>query len=68
MLKLKTVLQINIALFSLIGLVHLLRIVLQWNIRFGEKAVPYWSNLIGIIIAIAMVYINAKHMKTIVVK
>ena len=68
MLKLKTVLLINIALFSLIGLLHLLRIILQWKVSFGEKAVPYWPNLIGILIAIAMVYINAKHVKTIVVK
>lgn len=68
MFKLKAVLQINIALFSLIGLVHLLRIILQWKVQFGEKAVPFWLNIIGILISIGMIYINAKHLKTIVVK
>ncbi len=64
MCKLPTVLKINVGLFSLIGVLHLLRILLQWDVRFGDWQVPYWMNVLGIVIAGVMVWLNGKHLKT----
>lgn len=63
MCKLPTLLKVNVGLFSLIGVLHLLRILLQWDVRFGDWQVPYWMNVLGIVIAGVMVWLNGKHLK-----
>ncbi len=62
-MPLKTVLTVNVVLFSLIGIVHLLRIIGQWEVRFGGWFVGYWLNVVAIVIAAAMVYINSRHLR-----
>ena len=62
MCKLHTVLGINVILFSLIGILHLLRAAFQWNVDINGWMVPVWLSVIGVIIGTVMVYFNAKHL------
>ncbi|MBI2146777.1 hypothetical protein HYU22_05560 [Candidatus Woesearchaeota archaeon] len=61
MCKLKTTLWINTVLFSLMALLHLLRLLLQWPAQIGSWTVPVWLSGVGVIVAGALVYCNAKH-------
>lgn len=61
--QIKTTLRTNIAIFSFIGVIHLLRILFQWEVRFGNWDVAYWLNGIAIILVIIMVYLNARHLR-----
>ncbi len=63
MCKLKTVLGINVALFSLIGLLHLLRLVLRWPAQIGGWNVPMWLSVIAVLASGVLVYFNWKHLK-----
>lgn len=63
MCKLKTVLGINVGLFSSIGLLHLLRLVLQWPAQIGGWNVPMWLSIIAVLASGVLVYFNGKHLK-----
>ena len=63
MCKLKTVLGINVALFSLIGLLHLLRLILQWPAQIGGWNVPMWMSVAALLAFGLLVYFNGKHLK-----
>lgn len=62
MCKLKTVLGINVALFSVIGLIHLFRVILGWPMQFANWNVPVWLSGVGLVVAGVLVYFNAKHL------
>ncbi len=61
MCKLKTVLGINLAVFSVIGLLHLLRLVLQWPAQIGGWTVPIWLSVVAVLASGLLVYFNGKH-------
>ncbi|MBI2666792.1 hypothetical protein HYX13_04225 [Candidatus Woesearchaeota archaeon] len=63
MVKLKTVLMVNILLFSLIGTAHLARLLWQWEISFAGWSVPLWLNAVFVVLAGALVLMNGKQMK-----
>lgn len=60
--KLKTVLGINVGLFSLIGLLHLLRLVLGWPAQISGWNVPMWLSIIAVLASGVLVYFNGKHL------
>lgn len=63
MCKLKTVVGLNIGLFSLISLVHLSRLLWQWPVTIGNWPVPLWLNGIGVVVAGGLAYLNSKHLQ-----
>ena len=63
MASLRNVVGLNILVFSLIGLLHLSRILFQWTVVLGSWQVPYWPNMLGLALAIIFVYLNAKHLQ-----
>ena len=62
MCKLKTVLWMNTMVFSVIALLHLLRLALRWPAQLGNWMVPVWLSGVGLIVAGVLVYFNAKHL------
>ncbi len=63
MCKLKTVLGINVGLFSLIGLLHLLRLILQWPAQIGGWNVPLWLSVVALLLSGVLVYFNSRHLQ-----
>lgn len=62
MATLKTILGINIAFFSIIGLLHLLRLFFQWPAQIGTWTIPVWLSGLGLVIAVVLVYLNSKNL------
>ena len=62
-MKTKTITKINIILFSLILLLHLMRIIIRFPVEFNNKLVPLWINYLGIVIIIIFIYLNFKILK-----
>ena len=42
---------IAIAVFSLVGIVHLLRLLFGWDVVIAGYAIPMWASLVGAIAA-----------------
>ncbi len=63
MCKLKTVLGVNVAIFSVLGLIHLARLLMPWDVQFAGWSVPLWVNGIFIVLAGILIYLNGKHLK-----
>jgi hypothetical protein len=42
---------IAIAVFSLVGIVHLLRLLLGWEVVIAGCEVPMWASLLGAMLA-----------------
>ena len=43
--------SLAILIFALIGLVHLLRLTMQWTVVVNGMVVPLWVSAIGLVIA-----------------
>lgn len=61
MATLKTVLGINVAFFSIIALLHLLRLIFRWPAQIGTWNLPVWLSGVGLVIAVVLIYLNSKH-------
>jgi hypothetical protein len=42
---------IAVALFALIAFMHVLRLVLGWDVTVNGIAIPIWASLLGLVIA-----------------
>lgn len=62
-MKLKTLLKINIVLFSLIFLVHLYRLIFYFSVQVSGWEVPIWLNIIAVVIVAIIIWLNYKQMK-----
>ena len=40
-----------VLVFTVVALVHLLRLVFGWEVTFNGLAVPLWASVLGIVIA-----------------
>ena len=63
MAELKTVLKINVVIFALVAIVHLLRALLGWELQLGNWMAPVWVSVIAVLLTVALVYLNGKHLK-----
>ena len=63
MCSLRTVLWLNVGLFSFIAAVHALRILFQWEVAVEGWLVGYWLNGLAIVLLGIMIYFNGKHLK-----
>ena len=61
MASLKTVLGINIVFFSIIGLLHLIRLFTQWPAQLGNWIIPVWASGVALVVAVVLVYLNSKY-------
>lgn len=52
----KTFLQVVGIIFSLVGGVHLLRLLAGWDIVIGGWMVPMWVSLLGVILPWYLAY------------
>ena len=51
---------ITATLFSLIALLHVLRLLLGWQVTIGDVVVPLWVSWIGLAIAGYLAYQGVK--------
>ena len=42
---------IAVAIFTIVAIVHLLRIILGWEVTIQGTVVPMWASYLGLIIA-----------------
>ncbi|HEY9583772.1 MAG TPA: hypothetical protein VJI66_02310 [Candidatus Paceibacterota bacterium] len=47
----KDFLSIVSALFLIIGIIHLIRIVSGWDVQVGDLMIPVWASWVGVIVA-----------------
>ena len=40
-----------IAIFTIVAVVHLLRIILGWEVVVGGTVIPMWASYLGLIVA-----------------
>jgi uncharacterized protein YqgC (DUF456 family) len=50
----KPYLLISAAIFTLVALLHLLRLFTHWSVQIGAVSVPLWGSWIGLIIGTAL--------------
>ena len=48
------------AIFALVALLHLVRLLAGWPIVIGAWTVPMWPSWIGLIVAAALSYFGAR--------
>ena len=63
MCKLKTILGINVAVFGILGVLHLLRLIQRWPVQLAGWNVPLWPSAVFLIVAAVLLYLNYKHLK-----
>jgi hypothetical protein len=56
----KTFAAIAAAIFGLVALLHLLRLVMGWSIVIEAWTVPMWLSWIGLVVAGALSYFGAR--------
>jgi hypothetical protein len=52
----KSFTNLAIAIFILIAVVHLLRLILTWEVTVNGMVIPMWVSVIGLLIAGALAY------------
>ena len=57
-LKRKQLMQLNGTLFLVIALVHLLRILNEWNVVVAEVSVPQWLSYVVVLLTAYLCYEN----------
>jgi len=59
----KTALTASLVIFSLIFLLHVIRILTGFHAQMGTWVVPIWLNVIAAIISLVVMYLNYKGLK-----
>ena len=49
---------VTAALFLVIAVLHLLRIVFGWHAQIGEVAVPMWASWLALLVSGALAYLG----------
>jgi hypothetical protein len=52
----KSFTNLAIAIFILIAVVHLLRLILSWEVTVNSVVIPMWVSMMGLLIAGALAY------------
>ena len=59
----KTILGINIAVFSVVAILHLLRVILSLKLKLAGRIIPFWFSIIVAILLAILIYYNIKQLK-----
>ncbi len=60
MMEQKTYNVITSLIFIIVGVMHLLRIIYQWQIVIGTWAAPMWVSWLGVVVALVLVIYGLK--------
>ena len=60
----KSYLLATAIVFSVIGLIHLLRIILGWEAVIGGWTVPLWVSWLALIVCAAFAYFGFTHARS----
>ena len=52
----KTYMTVTAALFLIVAIAHLLRIILGWQIEIGGLSIPFWVSWLAVLAAGALAY------------
>jgi hypothetical protein len=47
---------VTAALFLVVAIMHLLRIILGWQVEIGGLSIPFWVSWMGVLVAGALAY------------
>ncbi|MEW6542197.1 MAG: hypothetical protein AB1411_01150 [Nitrospirota bacterium] len=53
----KPVTTVAVAVFALVSLTHLLRLILGWEVVVAGKVIPMWASVLGAILPGALAYL-----------
>jgi hypothetical protein len=53
-----TYLKVTAALFLVMAIVHLLRIILGWHVEIGGLSIPFWVSWLAVPVAGALAYLG----------
>ncbi|MBI4080033.1 hypothetical protein HY414_02300 [Candidatus Kaiserbacteria bacterium] len=56
----KTYMQVSTAIFGLVALLHLGRVLFGWEMTIGEWMVPVWASWAGLVVAGFLAYTGYK--------
>jgi hypothetical protein len=59
----KTYSSVTAALFLVIAIAHLLRIILGWEVGIGGLSIPFWVSWLAIVVAGALSYFGFRQHK-----
>jgi hypothetical protein len=52
----KTYITVTAALFLVVAIMHLLRIIFGWSVEIGSLSIPFWVSWLGVLVAGALAY------------
>ena len=52
----KTYMTVTATLFIVVAIMHLLRIILGWQVEIGGLSIPFWVSWLGVLVAGALAY------------
>jgi len=48
--------MVTATLFLVMAIIHLLRIILGWQVEIGGLSIPFWVSWLGVLVAGALAY------------
>ena len=57
----KTFLMISAAIFGVVAVVHLVRILMDWSVVIDGWTIPMWVSWVGLIVSGGLSYYGATH-------
>ena len=55
---------VTAAIFLVVALLHLLRIVFGWPVEIGRLIIPMWASWLALIVAGALAYVGFRHTRS----
>jgi hypothetical protein len=49
---------VTAALFLVVAIIHLLRIIFGWSVEIGGLNIPFWASWLGVLVAGALAYLG----------
>ena len=49
---------VTATLFIVVAIMHLLRIILGWQVEIGGLSIPFWVSWLGVLVADALAYLG----------
>ena len=63
-MNLKNILKLNIVLFTLILILHIARIITNFEVKFMGNDIPLYVNYIAALITLVLISLNYKALKS----
>jgi hypothetical protein len=52
----KNYLKVTGIIFTIVALLHVLRLLSGWEVRIGDLEIPYWASVLGAVVAGFLAY------------